>query len=57
MMEEWRWHRVDGSGEGWVVMYDGGAGLEPWVEVRASGVYGAFMGVLPYGTSLRGRRL
>ena len=45
MMEEWRWHRVDGSGEGWVVMYDGGAGLEPWVEVRASGVHGAGMGV------------
>ena len=45
MMERSRWHEVASQGGGRVMMYDGGAGLEPWVEVRASGVPGAGNGV------------
>ena len=29
MMDKTRWHTVVPTAQGWVLMYDGGAGLEP----------------------------
>ena len=44
MMDRSRWHTIP-TGNGWVVMYDGGTGLEPWLEVRESSITQAGNGV------------